>query len=464
LQSTQGLAKEVFYARNCPPEEVSGAFRLREQVVVEMVEDMLPFGSPPLDYLARLQCEQPFRHAGLGLPSVERHAMYAASLGACKMVVHHPATAYPWEGSSASLEDLLFSSLKPVQRQLESTKGFFTPAEQKVILDWKVSDTPLSQKQLSGVIYASGRMDMFNLVRVLPDREQQSVAHRINSYSVGPNMAAYQSYIFSQNPFGHNKASPEEFASLLALRLGFPHGPVISPIPRCPMPKCFELSDAIGEHASKCVCGVADGFKWLHTENAMNARHNAAAKLMCEIATEAGVRSSREQSLHSSENKDGDVVLDPLNSKGYMGPTFIDFSGASCFANVCIKQVNIESPFWLRPTAKSVEPFRVTDRIEKEKHDSADTRVADANARRQGHKIAYVAFAFNHFGVIGREARSLISALALRMKAHAGKSSRAVSPYKEARILGFCSTAVQLATVRSIRARVYNPANAALSD
>jgi hypothetical protein len=463
LQSTQGLAKEVFYARTCPPEEVSGAFRLREETVMDMVEEMLPFGSPPLDYLAKLQCEQPFRHAGLGLPSVEKHlhAMYAASLGACKVVVNHPATCHVWERLTApSWDNMVLSSLKPVQQMLESTKGLFSLAEQKAILDWGVSDAPLLQKQLSAVVYANGRKEMFDIIRTMPDREQQSTAHRLNSYSVGPNTPAYQSHLFSQNPFGHNQAAPEEFASILALRLGLPHGPIIYPCPRCPMPKCFELSDAVGEHATKCLCGLSDGFKWHHVESSTNARHNAAAKLICEIATEAGVRSSREQSLHSSENKDGDVVLDPLDSKGYMGPTFIDFSGSSCHAEASIRLVNTETPYWLRPTAHSAEPYRVTDKIEKEKHDSADARVADANAQRQGHKIAYVAFAFNHFGVIGREARPLITALALRMKAHAGKSSRSISPFKEARILGFCSTAVQLATARSIRARVHNPATA----
>ena len=208
---------------------------------------------------------------------------------------------------------------------------------------------------------------------------------------------------------------------------------------------------------------MADGFEWTRVESATNARHNAAAKKGCEIASDAGVKWSREQSLESSENKDGDVVLDPLDSKGFMGPSFIDFSGGSCHTIAARRMVDIRKPFWVRPTAGSAEPFLVTDAIEKEKHGSADVRVADANAHRTGHKIAYVAFAFNHFGAIGREARPLITALTLRMKARAGKSDRTVTPYKEARVLGFFSTAIQIASARSIRARVYNPTSSAIS-
>jgi Reverse transcriptase (RNA-dependent DNA polymerase) len=466
MASTQGLAKGVFYGRTCPPGDVAGAFSVREDVMVAMLEDMLPAGAPPLDQLARLQIEQPFRHAGLGLPSVEKHksVMYAASLQACRSMSNHPATFFVWNRPSVSLEELTLSSLKPVQLMLESTRGMFTEGEQKTILDWKFGGSAvLTQKSLSNVVYAHGRADMFGIISKMPDEEQKSIAHRLNSYSVAPNTAAYQSHLFSQNPFGHNIADEDSFCSILALRLGYPHGPLVLPCPRCTMPKCFEQSDALGEHATKCICGVADGFEWTRIESSTNARHNAAAKKMCDIASDAGVKWSREQSLESSENKDGDVVLDPLDTKGFMGPTFIDFSGRSCHTGAMRRLVDTHAPFWLRPTAGSGQPFLVTDEIEKEKHDSADVRVADANAHRSGHKITYVAFAFNHFGTIGREARPLISALTLRMKARSGKSGRAVTPYKEARILGFFSTAVQIASARSIRARVYNQASPAIS-
>jgi hypothetical protein len=43
------------------------------------------------------------------------------------------------------------------------------------------------------------------------------------------------------------------------------------------------------------------------------------------------------------------------------------------------------------------------------------------------------------------------------MKVQSNKNARSVNPYKEARVLGFFSSAVQIASARSIRQRVFNP-------
>jgi hypothetical protein len=45
------------------------------------------------------------------------------------------------------------------------------------------------------------------------------------------------------------------------------------------------------------------------------------------------------------------------------------------------------------------------------------------------------------------------------MKVQSNKNARSVNPYKEARVLGFFSSAVQIASARSIRQRVFNPVN-----
>jgi hypothetical protein len=77
--------------------------------------------------------------------------------------------------------------------------------------------------------------------------------------------------------------------------------------------------------------------------------------------------------------------------------------------------VNKDSPYWLRPTAGSLEPFLITDAIERAKFNAgAQQRLHEANSKRQEHnKVGYVPFAANHFGTLGRACRPLLSALAV---------------------------------------------------
>lgn len=120
-----------------------------------------------------------------------------------------------------------------------------------------------------------------------------------------------------------------------------------------------------------------------------------------------------------------------------MGPTFVDFSASSTYTVSHTRKVNKDTPFWLRPTALSLEPFVVTDHIEAEKEilRGAHERLREAQILRPGANLVYVAFAANQYG-IGRGSRQLVSALALRMKSYNSKRNRSqINPFKEARIL-----------------------------
>ncbi len=100
-------------------------------------------------------------------------------------------------------------------------------------MEWKWGNNALSQKKLSEVVFASGRIGMFNLYRTFPDEQQFEITHRLNSFSVATNIAGYQSHLFSQNPFGYNLVPSLDFSGVLALRLGLPFGPEEFPVPCC---------------------------------------------------------------------------------------------------------------------------------------------------------------------------------------------------------------------------------------
>jgi hypothetical protein len=315
----------------------------------------------------------------------------------------------------------------------------------------------LTQSTLSEVTHGVVRYELYQNITQLPMVEQQRITHRLNSYSVARNTPAYTAHPLSQNAFGLNKLEPATFSAFLALRLGLAMG---SGSTECPMLKCKKQSDKMGYHATKCLSGTGPAMQWMHVKATNMARHDALVKTGMAVANLAGILHTIEGSLTTSEKRDGDLVLGPIEAEGFTGFTFIDFTAVSAHRKEWLRLVDTDRPYYLRPVRLTAEAHVLTETAEKQKLEQggALARLEEANTLAKSAQLAhYVPFAANHYGLIGLGATKLIGAIVARMQASQGKSKTATMPLKAARIKGFFSTAVQRATVEAIIARVANP-------
>lgn len=177
--------KADFFAYACEAGPQYGLFVSNvcycENEITAIINNLLPAGVV-MDDLAVLQSKQPFRHGGLGLMAADDHASaaYTSTLIACRKALIGITYDYVWSDPRLPLQGMIHDSLFYSQQMLAKSPAMFTKKETEAICDWNGVDV-ISQKALSNVVHAQGRLQMFNLISTRPPDEQFAITHRLNA-------------------------------------------------------------------------------------------------------------------------------------------------------------------------------------------------------------------------------------------------------------------------------------------